>query len=105
MIKDVCFNDPGLLSQELRQRGLAVGKLFREEKTVRAAGRSRSLWFLKSILSLAFAPKRSPSLNWNNLGPLCSIRWPPLILVGAMHSPSTGLSGGTAANQGSSICI
>jgi len=29
-----------------------------EEKTMGAAGRSRSLWFLKSILNLAFAPIR-----------------------------------------------
>ena len=29
-----------------------------EEKTVGAAGRSRSLWFLKHILNLAFAPIR-----------------------------------------------
>ena len=40
-IKDVCFNN---------QIRAARPKSLIEEKTVRAAGRSRSLWFLKSIL-------------------------------------------------------
>ena len=31
-----------------------------------AAGRSRSVWFLKSIPNLFFAPRRSPSRNWNS---------------------------------------
>ena len=45
MIKDVCFNNPGCLSVPVRE-GIT------EDKTVGAAGRSRSLWFLKSILNL-----------------------------------------------------
>jgi hypothetical protein len=47
---------------------------------VEAAGRSRSLWFLKSILNQAFAPGRSPSLNWSSRRRPCSIRSPLFIL-------------------------
>jgi hypothetical protein len=36
-----------------------------EEKTVRAAGRSRSLWFLKNIPKCALTLRRSRSRNWN----------------------------------------
>jgi hypothetical protein len=43
MIKDVCFNNPGVLVDPVHE---GTG----EHKTVGAAGRSRSLWFLKSIL-------------------------------------------------------
>jgi hypothetical protein len=45
MIMDVCFNNPGALVVGFRG---GAG----EHKTVGAAGRSRSLWFLKSILIL-----------------------------------------------------
>jgi hypothetical protein len=47
MIKDVRFNNP---RSDVRAESII------EEKTVGAAERSRSLWFLKSTLNLAFAP-------------------------------------------------
>jgi len=47
MIKDVRFNNP---RSDVRAESII------EEKTVGAAERSRSLWFLKSTLNLAFTP-------------------------------------------------
>src|SRR5258708_40165937 len=101
-------NDKGRLLQQswiasscVGRQCLAVSReIVRQEKTVGAAGRSRSLWFIKSKLSLAFAPIRSPFLNWNSRRRPCSIRSPRFILVGATHSLSTGSSRGTEASPG-----
>jgi len=61
MIKDVRFNHPGSLFQEQGHRGLVVStESVREAKTASAAGRSRSLWFLKGTLNLAFVLRHSP---------------------------------------------
>ena len=47
MIEDVCLNVPGIACA-----GAGCREIVPEEKTVEAAGRSRSVWFLKSIPNL-----------------------------------------------------
>ena len=50
-------NDKGTFASTTLVQGVQAESIV-EEKTVGAAGRSRALWFLKSILALALAPIR-----------------------------------------------